>query len=110
MAQGGQLFTCGTRLLHVLDITEIGVREQIERNIESGMWALQAGDDLCAEKNVLLVQAPIVTLAEIASFGNLPVRVAINILRHNRGKPVGAVAKPAPKLIQAGYKSIFQAL
>jgi hypothetical protein len=110
MAQRGQFFTCGARLLDVLDATEVGVRELIERNMESGRWVLQAGDVLYAEKNVLIVQSPILALSEISSFESLPVGAAFNILGRNRGKPVKAVAIPAPKFIQIGYEHILQAL
>ena len=110
LAGSGQFFEYGARLLDVLDVTEVGVRELIERNKQSGEWVLQSGDTLYAEKNVLLVKSPIVALSDISSFEKIPVGTAFNILRRNRGEPVKAVAIPAPKLIRVGYEDILQAL
>jgi len=110
MAEGGQFFEYGARLLDVLDITVGGVRDLVEQNRQTGKWVLQAGDVLYAEKNLLVVKAPIVTLLEISSVERLPIGVAFNILRRNQGKPVKAVAIPAPKLIKAEYKGILWAL
>jgi len=110
LAGTGQFFEYGARLLDVLDVTEIGIRELIERHKQSGKWVLQSGDVLYAEKNVLLVGSPIRALSEVSSFEKLPVDTSFNILRRNRGQPVRAVAIPAPKLIRAGYEDILQAL
>jgi hypothetical protein len=110
LAGAGQFFEYGARLLDVLDVTEVGVRELIERNQQSGKWVLQSRDVLYAEKNVLIVGSPISALSEVSSFAKLPVDTAFNILRRNRGEPVKAVAIPAPKLIRVGYEGILQAL
>jgi hypothetical protein len=110
MAEGGQFFEYGARLSDVLDVTAGRVQELVEQNRQTGKWVLQAGDVLYAEKNVLIVKSPIVPLSEISSVNCLPIGAAFNILRRNRGKPVKAVAIPAPKLIQAEHKEILQAL
>jgi hypothetical protein len=110
MAEDGQFFEYGARLLDVLDVTAGGVRDLVEQNRQTGKWVLQAGDFLYAEKNVLIIKSPIVPLSEISSVNRLPIGVAFNILRRSRGKPVKAVAIPAPKLIKAEYKEILQAL
>ena len=110
MAQDGQFFEYGARLSDVLDVTASGVREVIEQSRQSGKWVLQSGDVLYAEKNVLIVQAPIVALSEISPVASLAIGAAFNILQRSRGKPVRAVAIPAPKLIKLGYEEILQAL
>ena len=103
----GQFFEYGARLLDVLDIQVSGTQEMVKRNQQQGKWVLQHGDDLYAvdsTRNLLVVQAPIVTLPD-----KIPVGMAINILRH-RGSRVQAVAIPAPKLIDKEYIKVLQSL
>jgi len=101
----GQFFEYGARLLDVLDIAVSGTRERIEQNRKAGKWVLQYGDDLYSTKNLLLVQAPIISLPETLSIG-----VATNILRRNPGERARSIAIPAPKLIDEKFVEVLQAL
>ncbi len=110
MAKDGQFFEYGARLLDAFDITAGGALDLVEQNRQTGKWVLQAGDVLYAEKNVLIVKSPIVSLSEVSPVESLPIGVAFNILRRNRGKPAKAVSIPAPKLIKVEHKEILRAL
>jgi hypothetical protein len=105
MAEEGQFFEYGSRLLDVMDVTIEGVKELIEQKRLAGKWVLQSGDVLYAEKNVLIVKSPIVSLS-----ARLPIGEALNILRRKQGEPVQAVAIPAPKLIRVGHEEILKSL
>lgn len=105
MAEEGQFFEYGARLLDVLDITTGKTRDSIEQNRKLGKWVLQHGDKLYSKKNLLIVNSPIIALP-----GKLPINVALNILSRNRGKEVEAVAIPTPKFIKPKHQEVFETL
>ncbi len=107
----GQNFEYGARLIELPDVQVNEDHLRFERNIQTNKWVLHADDIPYAQKNLLVVKAPIVALSDISEISKLPVNQAINILdRKKRGTPVKAVSIPAPKLINKKYKYILQAL
>lgn len=105
MDSDGQFFQYGGRLWDILDATD---REQlaiVEQNVDSGRWVLLAGDSLYSEKNLVVVERPIVELP-----GELPISVARNIRRANQETVLKAVAIPAPKLIEQAYTDVLEML
>jgi len=107
----GQYFEYGARLIELPDVQVSEDRKSFDHNIQTNKWVLHADDRPYAQKNLLVVKAPIVALSDISETSNLPVNQAINILNpKKRGTPVEAVSIPAPKLIKEEYKYILQAL
>jgi len=105
MSSEGQCFQYGGRLLDILDATDSEQLSLVKQNLDNGKWVLAAGDPLYSEKNLLIIERPIVKLSE-----ELPIGLASNIRRRNQGSTVRAVAIPAPKLIDEAYTDILEML
>jgi len=105
MSGEGQRFQYGARLLDILDATDSEQLSLVKQNLDSGKWVLAAGNTLYSEKNLLIMERPIVALSE-----ELPIGLASNIRRRNQGSAVRAVAIPAPKLIDEAYTDILEML
>lgn len=105
MDSDGQYFQYGGRLWDILDATDREQLSIVEQNVDSGKWVLLAGDSLYSEKNLVVVERPIVELP-----GELPIRVARNIRRANQETVLKAVAIPAPKLINRAYTDVLEML
>ena len=105
MSREGQRFQYGARLWDILDVTDDEQLSLVKRNLDSGKWVLAAGDSLYSEKNLLIIERPIVRLPE-----ELPVGLARNIRRGSQGSVVKAVSIPAPKLIDEAYTDILEML
>ena len=105
MAEEGQYFEYGARLIDVFNVSYNEVRKLINHILDSGNWVLHAHDDFYAKKDILVVRAPIIELSN-----KIPVNAAVNVLKHKQGEATKAVAIPAPKSIDEEYKHILKEL
>ncbi len=106
MAEDGQSFEYGARLIDLFDVSFIEVHKLINFMLITGKWVLQTHDKyLYAKRDILVVRAPIIELSS-----KIPVQSALNVLTHNKGEPTKAVAIPAPKEINNEYEGVLREL
>jgi len=106
MAEEGQYFEYGARLIDIFDVSYDEVRKLINLVLSSGKWVLQAHDKyIYAKKDILVVSAPVKELSS-----KIPVNSAYNVLKQKQGEATKAVAIPSPKSIDDDYKYVLKEL